>query len=189
VEAIVFFACAAAVLFGAFGVVLSRNPVHSALFLLMTLVAVAILFLQLEAALVAAVQVVVYASAVVVLFLFVITLLGVDRHEKLANPGKFQGPASIVLGVLMVVGIIGLANGHWATGAHSTRGALGVPRSGNVETLAKSLFTDFIWAFEITAVLLVIAVVGGVVLARRSGQRPERAPAESVAGAPEESSA
>jgi NADH-quinone oxidoreductase subunit J len=177
-EAVVFFVCAAAVLVGAFGVVLARNPVHSALFLLTTLVSVAILFLQLEAALVAAVQIVVYASAVVVLFLFVITLLGVDRHEKLADPGKFQGPASIVLGLLMVIGIVALANDHWTTGAHSLRGPLGVPRSGNVETVAKSLFTDFIWAFEITAVLLVIAVVGGVVLARRSGQRAGEPAAE-----------
>jgi NADH-quinone oxidoreductase subunit J len=58
------------------------------------------------------------------------------------------------------------------TGAHSTRGALGTVESGNVETLAKSLFTDFVWAFEMTAVLLMIAVVGSVVLARRSGHRP-----------------
>ena len=81
VEAVVFFVCAAAVLAGALGVITGRNPVHSALFLLITLVSVAVLFLQQDAALVAAVQIVVYASAIVVLFLFVITLLGVDQHE------------------------------------------------------------------------------------------------------------
>jgi len=70
-----------------------------------------------------------------------------------------------------------IAGHHWATGAHATRGHLGTPRQGNVETLARSLFTDFVWAFEITAVLLVIAVVGGVALARRSGQRPGALPA------------
>jgi NADH-quinone oxidoreductase subunit J len=174
VEAIVFFACAAAVLVGALGVVLARNPVHSALYLLLTLVSVAVLFLQLNAALVAAIQIVVYASAIVVLFLFVITLLGVDKHENLADSHRLQRPAAIVLGVLMVAGIVALANGHWATGAHSTRGALDPARTGNVHKLAESLFTDFVWAFEITAVLLVIAVVGGVVLARRSGQHLER---------------
>ena len=69
-----------------------------------------------------------------------------------------------------------LAGHHWVTGAHSTRGALGTARArATSQTLAKSLFTDFVWAFEITAVLLVIAVVGGVVLARRSGQRAGRA--------------
>ena len=91
-EAVIFFVCAAAVLAGALGVVLARNPVHSALFLLMTLVSVAVLFLQLDAALVAAIQIVVYASAIVVLFVFVITLLGVDKHESLDEPQPLPAP-------------------------------------------------------------------------------------------------
>ena len=72
--------------------------------------------------------------------------------------------------------VVVLAGNHWVTGAHSTRGAARRPAAAaTCETLATSLFTDFVWAFEITAVLLVIAVVGGVVLARRSGQRPATA--------------
>ena len=63
------------------------------------------------------------------------------------------------------------------------RGALGIPAEGNVETLAKSLFTSFVWAFEMTAVLLVIAVVGSVVLARRSGHRPESPEIDATDGA------
>jgi NADH-quinone oxidoreductase subunit J len=174
-EAVVFFVCAAAVLAGALGVVLARNPVHSALFLLLTLVGVAVLFLQLHAALVAAIQIVVYASAIVVLFLFVITLLGVDEHESLHDPRRLHRPAALVLGALMAVGVVALANDHWTTGAPSLRGPLDESaRAGNVEALSRSLFTDFVWAFEMTAVLLVIAVVGGVVLARRSGQRASR---------------
>jgi NADH-quinone oxidoreductase subunit J len=173
-EMVVFWFCAVAIISGALGVVLARNPVHSALFLLMTLVGVAVLFLQQHAALVAAIQIVVYASAIVVLFLFVITLLGVDEHESLHDPRRLQWPSAIALGVLLFLGIVVLANGHWATGAHSVRGALDPARTGNVRSLASSLFTEFIWAFEMTAVLLVIAVVGGVVLARRSGQRAER---------------
>jgi NADH-quinone oxidoreductase subunit J len=180
-EALIFYVCAIAVLGGALGVVLARNPVHSALFLLMTLVSVAVLFLQLDAALVAAIQVVVYASAIVVLFVFVIALLGVDKHETFDEPSAFQRPVAIVLGALLFAQIVLLAGHHWATGAHSVRGKLAGVRSGNVETLAKSLFTDFIWAFEITAVLLVIAVVGGVALARRSGQRAGVAPADADA--------
>jgi NADH-quinone oxidoreductase subunit J len=177
-EAIVFYACAVAVIVGALGVVLAHNPVHSALFLLMTLVSVAVLFLQLDAALVAAIQVVVYASAIVVLFVFVITLLGVDKYETFDEPSLLQRPVAIVLGLLMFAQIIVLAWNHWVTGAPHSRGALGGVRSGNVITLARSLFTDFVWAFEITAVLLVIAVVGGVALARRSGQRPGALPGE-----------
>jgi NADH-quinone oxidoreductase subunit J len=174
VEAVIFFVCAAAVVSGALGVVLARNPVHSALWLLLTLVSVAVLYLQLEAQLVAAIQIVVYASAIVVLFLFVITLLGVDRHESLHDPRRFQLPTAIVLGALLFIGIVAVADNHWVTGGTSARGALDtVARNGNVKTLATSLFTDFVWAFEMTAVLLVIAVVGGVVLARRSGHRAE----------------
>lgn len=171
-EALIFYVCAVAIIGGALGVVLAHNPVHSALFLLVTLVSVAVLFVQLDAALVAAIQVVVYASAIVVLFVFVITLLGVDKHEVFDEPSVFQRPVAIVLGALMFFQVVLLAGHHWATGAHSTRGRLAGVRTGNVETLARSLFTDFIWPFEITAVLLVIAVVGGVALARRSGQRP-----------------
>jgi NADH-quinone oxidoreductase subunit J len=173
-EAVIFFVCAAAVITGALGVIAGRNPVHSALFLLLTLVSIAVLYLQLHAALVAAIQIVVYASAIVVLFLFVITLLGVDKQETRDDAHPVQRVAAVVLGALALVGILVLVHGNrWVTGAHSTRGVLGSPESGNVQPLAKSLFTDFVWAFEITAVLLVIAVVGSVVLARRSGHRPE----------------
>ena len=174
-EAVVFFVFAAFVLAGAIGVVFARNPVHSALFLLMTLCSVAVLYLQLEAALVAGVQIIVYASAIVVLFLFVITLLGVDQQECLTDTKPFQRPAAIVLGALMFAGIMLLVGGNnWDVGAHTPAGAkysLDPARTGNVENLARTLFTDFVWAFEMTAVLLVIAVVGGVVLARRSSQR------------------
>jgi NADH-quinone oxidoreductase subunit J len=174
VAAVIFFVCAAAVITGALGVILGRNPVHSALFLLVTLVSIAILYLQLHAALVAAIQIVVYASAIVVLFLFVITLLGVDKREVLDDSHPVQRVAAIALGALALIGILALVHGNrWVTGAHSTRGALGTPATGNVQTLAKSLFTDFVWAFEMTAVLLVIAVVGSVVLARRSGHPVE----------------
>ncbi len=173
-EAVVFFVSAAAVLIGALGVISGRNPVHSALFLLLTLASVAVLYLQQHAALVAAIQIVVYASAIVVLFLFVITLLGVDKHEPRDDAHPIQRVTAIVLGVLVLVGILVLVHGNrWVTGAHSSRGVLGAPASGNVETLSKSLFTDFVWAFEMTAVLLVIAVVGSVVLARRSGHRAQ----------------
>jgi NADH-quinone oxidoreductase subunit J len=172
-DAVIFVVFAALALVGAFGVVLARNPVHNALFLLMTLVTMAVFFLQQHAQLVAIIQIVVYASAIVVLFLFVITLLGVDEHESLHDPRPFQRPAAIVLGALLLVQVIVVAGRDWVTGAESTRGALEAPRTGNVQALARSLFTDFLWPFELTAALLVIAVVGGVVLARRSGQRME----------------
>ena len=170
-----FFVGAVFAIAGALGVVLARNPVHSALLLVVTLISVALLFLLLDAQLVAAVQVIVYAGAIVVLFLFVIMLLGVDREESLADPVPFQRPAAIALGAVLLVEIFVLGGRTWATGASASRGSLSKPVDGqdlgNVERVARVLFTDFLWAFELTAALLVIAVVGAVVLARRSGQK------------------
>jgi NADH-quinone oxidoreductase subunit J len=173
VTAVLFFAFSAIVLGSAFGVVLARNPVHSALYLVLSLVAIAGFFLLQDADLVAIVQIIVYASAIVVLFLFVIMLLGVDKHESFEEPRRFQRPVAIGLGLLLVFEVLMLAGNHWVTGEHSTRGALSDPAGGNVHNLATKLFTDFLWPFEITAALLVIAVVGSVVLARRSSQAPD----------------
>ena len=171
--AVLFFAFSAIVLGSAFGVILARNPVQSALFLVLSLIAVAGFFLLQDADLVAIVQIIVYASAIVVLFLFVIMLLGVDRRESFEEPHRLQRPLALGLGVLLVVEVLVLAGHHWVTGQHSVHGALDDPAGGNVHNLASRLFTDFIWPFEITAALLVIAVVGSVVLARRSRQAPD----------------
>jgi NADH-quinone oxidoreductase subunit J len=177
VEAVIFFIAAALALGGALGVVLARNPVHAALLLVVTLVAVAIFFLIQEAQLVAAVQIIVYAGAIVVLFLFVIMLLGVDREESLRDPIPYQRPAAVALGAILLAEIFVLAGRTWATGATSARGSMRRQVDGqdlgNIQRVARTLFTDFLWAFELTAVLLVIAVVGAVVLARRSGQRAQ----------------
>ncbi|MDQ3680407.1 MAG: NADH-quinone oxidoreductase subunit J [Actinomycetota bacterium] len=169
IDAGVFAACAVIVLAGAIGVVVSRNPVHAALFLVLTLFGVAVLFVAQEAHFLAAVQVIVYAGAIVVLFLFVIMLLGVDREDNvMVEPLRAQRPIALLLGVISLAEIFLLAQGNkWATGAGSVAGAAGGPGS-NVEKLARVIFTRYLLAFEVTSVLLVIAVVGAVVLARRS---------------------
>ncbi|HZJ27399.1 MAG TPA: NADH-quinone oxidoreductase subunit J [Acidimicrobiia bacterium] len=179
---VVFFVAVAVALGGALGVVLMRNPVHSALNLVMTLVAVAVLFLLQGAQLVAAVQVIVYASAIVVLFLFVIMLLGVDREESMIEPLRFQRPAALALVVIGLAEVLFLAGRQWATGAEGVRNGTAGDGGGNVERVARSLFTDFLWPFEITAVLLVLAVVGGVVLARRSHQPTDDEVEEASSG-------
>jgi NADH-quinone oxidoreductase subunit J len=175
--AVIFFIFAALALAGALGVVFARNPVHSALLLVVTLVSVAVFFVQQQAHLLAAVQVIVYAGAIVVLFLFVIMLLGIDREETLEEPLRYQRPAAVALGLIVLAELIFLAGHHWATGAKApSQFALkggGIALGNNVERVARVLFTDFLWPFEITAGLLVIAVVGSVVLARRSGQAVE----------------
>jgi NADH-quinone oxidoreductase subunit J len=165
---VVFVIAAAAVLVGALGVVLSSHPIHSALMLVMTLFGVAVLFIAQQAHFLAAVQVIVYAGAIVVLFLFVIMLLGVDRAENLARePLKGQRPLALLAGVAVIAAIFVLARTAWVSGATAVTGPADAPGS-NVEKLAAALFTRYLLAFEMTSVLLVIAVVGAVVLARHS---------------------
>jgi NADH-quinone oxidoreductase subunit J len=110
----------------------------------------------------------VYAGAIVVLFLFVIMLLGVDRDEDISRePLVGQRPAALVAGVLVVLEVLVLAGAQWVSGARSSTGALSGDTS-NVEKLARAIFTRYLLPFEATSVLLVIAVIGAVVLARRS---------------------
>ena len=185
----VFVVAGIATLAGAFGVIVSSNPVHSALMLVMTLFGIAVLFVAQSAHFLAAVQVIVYAGAIVVLFLFVIMLLGVDRTENLGfEPLRGQRLAAGLAGLLALAEVLLLARNQWATGALSVAGPADGPGS-NVEKLARSLFTRYLLAFEVTSVLLVIAVVGAVVLARRSRQDDTAAagdPTEHAAGAQED---
>ncbi|HEY1652459.1 MAG TPA: NADH-quinone oxidoreductase subunit J [Acidimicrobiales bacterium] len=175
-DILVFAASAAVILVGAVGVVTSRNPVHAALSLVMTLFGVAVLFIEQEADFLAAVQIIVYAGAIVVLFLFVIMFLGVDRAEDITvEPLGGQRPLAIIFSVITLGGVLAMAaTAHWVTGARQVVGpiqghvtkSLSSP-SGEPAQLGKQLFTTYLFAFEATAALLVIAVVGAVVLARR----------------------
>lgn len=170
-EYITFFVGAAIILVGALGVVASRNPVHSALFLIQTLMGVAVLFVVQDAHFLAAVQVVVYAGAIVILFLFVIMLLGVDKAEDLGvEPIAGQKPLAAVLGAALLAGaftVVLIAT----DGATGTGGFGDVERSldngrTDIERIGRVLFTDYLVAFQLTAALLTIAVIGAVVLTR-----------------------
>jgi NADH-quinone oxidoreductase subunit J len=184
VELVVFAVAGACCLAGALGVVLSANPVHAALSLVGTLFGIAVLFVAQEANFLAAVQVIVYAGAIVVLFLFVLMLLGVDRAEDLRiEPIGGQRIAALVVAACIVaLPVLAMHNtGFEATGKRPSAAAVdpssGQPTAGDsnridpatpdVEQLGESLFTDYLFAFEVTSVLLVIAVVGAVLMARR----------------------
>ena len=193
VETVTFALCALVVLGGAMGVIWSRNPVHSALSLVATLFGVAVLFLNQNAQLLAAVQVIVYTGAIVVLILFVIMLLGVDQEEDLyVEPlvGQRTVGAVVAIGLFLIVfGIFMLGGQKVVTGtrncANPAVAAAAAPTAfekqcepidpnlavvgdePNVNQVGRILFTDFAFAFEITAGLLTIAVVGAVLLSRR----------------------
>ncbi len=172
-ELFVFLVAGGACLAGALGVVLSPNPVHAALSLVGTLFGIAVLFVAQEAHFLAAVQVIVYAGAIVVLFLFVLMLLGVDRSEDLSiEPlGGGQRIAAGIVGLaVLALPVLALASTDGeATGAAAQAGEANLIRDGdaNVAQLGESLFTTYLFAFEVTSVLLVIAVVGAVLMARK----------------------
>jgi len=174
VDNAVFVAGAIVALVGAFFVVSSRNPVHAALNLVVTLFGVAVLFVSLHATFLAAVQVIVYAGAIVVLFLFVIMLIGVDRDEAIeAEDLKGQRPVAIALGALILGELALLTSMRFRTPDPSLIAGSVTPiqpGKSNIDQLAETIFTRYLLAFEMTSVLLVIAVVGAVVLARKPGR-------------------
>lgn len=164
-EPIVFILMALAALAGAVTVVVARNPVHAAMGLLGTLFAVAVLYVVQLAHLIAVVQVIVYAGAVMTLFLFVIMLIGVDRSEVWEERLPYQ--RSLVGGLAGLIILLAAALTIWgdfvwiplATGAPPD------PQLGTVQSVARPLFTDWVLAFEATALLLTIAAAGAVALA------------------------
>jgi NADH-quinone oxidoreductase subunit J len=170
-ELVVFILAAAMVLVGAVGVVVRRNPVHAALSMVLTLFGIAVLFVALNAHFLAAVQVIVYAGAIVVLFLFVIMLLGVDEAEDLAvEPIAGQRPLAIIVsgGVVALI-VSAIVASRTILGQHGSGLATTTVDNpdANVQAVARSLFANHVFAFEVTSVLLLIAVVGTVVMARR----------------------
>ena len=169
-EAVIFVIGAVMVLAGALGVVLRANPVHCALSLVLTLFGIAVLFIAQDANFLAAVQVIVYAGAIVVLFLFVIMLLGVDRTEDLRiDDLPAQRPIAAALGVVaigLIVMAVFAAGGRRITGQKSVSAPLSTGEP-DITVLARSLFSDYVFAFELTSLLLIIAVLGTVLLARR----------------------
>ena len=172
---VVFVAGAALILAGAIGVILLRNPVHCALMLVVTLFGIAVEFVDEGADFLAAVQIIVYVGAIVILFLFVIMFLGVDRREAAgAEPTKFQKPLAALLGVVTIIEILVLSQVHnWTSGYAGTAASPGgyagqLNGAGdNVQKLGQSIYTGYLLPFEMTAALLVIAVVAAVVLSRR----------------------
>jgi len=170
-QMIVFVLATAMVLVGAIGVITRSNPVHAAMSLVLTLFGIAVHFVALEAHFLAAVQVIVYAGAIVVLFLFVIMLLGVDKSEDLAvEPFPIQRPLAAVVGA----GLAGLVIAAVVRARDTLVIGTQIESDGdrNIQQLADNLFSDHVFAFEFTSILLIVAVAGTVLLTRKSKKDP-----------------
>ena len=159
-SAILFYLISVLLVLSSLMVVFLRNVIHCALALVVALFLIAVLFVMLHAPMVGVLQVLVYAGAIMVLFLFVIMFLNPTAPEPRRK--LWWGFAS--LGALLLAGSLAtlLSNGEPPTDPVAATEIFGSP-----ETLAKSLFTDFVLPFEITSVLLLVAIIGAVVLAKR----------------------
>jgi NADH-quinone oxidoreductase subunit J len=150
------------------------NAVHVALFLVAAQISLALGFLLQGAFFVAVIQILIYAGAIMILFLFVIMLLGIDAREILNEPLRGQRPLALGLGALLATEVVYIAIKGVdlvSGGADASEALAEVNRDpGNVKAIARALFSDYLLPFEATSVLLVVAVVGVMVLARRIGR-------------------
>ncbi|MGH2711957.1 MAG: NADH-quinone oxidoreductase subunit J [Actinomycetota bacterium] len=158
---------------------LQRNAVHSALFLIVNQFSLAVMFVLLGAHFLAAAQVIVYAGAIMVLFLFVIMFLGVDRREALVEPIRGQRGLAIGLGILLASGVFAAIRlGVGLSGAPAP-----APTGDNIKLVGRTLFTKYVFPFEVTSILLIVAAIAVMVMARRRVPRPpsrEVQPAEAT---------
>ena len=163
-EAVLFWVLGSLALLAAIGVVAAPKAVYSALFLAITMINLAVLYIAQDAVFLGVVQMVVYTGAVMMLFLFVLMLIGVDSSESLVETIRGQRIAAVVAGLgfgVLLTGSIGSVALGGFTGLDQANSA------GNVEGLAVLIFTRYVWAFELTSELLITAAVGAMLLAHR----------------------
>ena len=175
-ETLIFYLLSGLAIGGSALVIGQRNPMYSVLMLIASFGALAGLYIQLDAPFVAVAQIIIYAGAIMVLFLFVVMLLNVPKEDGAdwdqSHPLRL--PAVTRLGsMLAVLLVVQLA---WAL---TEAGGIGGPVAGgsdgdavsSVRQLGRTLFTDYVFAFEATSILILVAMVGAVMLARREGER------------------
>jgi NADH-quinone oxidoreductase subunit J len=161
---IVFAACALLAIAGAVMLILAREPIHSALSLILVMMALAVLYLLLGAEFIAAVQIIVYAGAIMVLFVFVIMLLnmGVEERTDRSKLAKYAGlPLAFVLLLEMA---------HWMAHSPIGKAVANGPQPAiafSTVELSKQLFRPYLFPFEATSILILIAILGALVLARK----------------------
>jgi NADH-quinone oxidoreductase subunit J len=178
-EAVLFWVFAVIAVGAGIAVVSMRNIVHAALMLVVNFLSIAALYLGLQSSFLSIVQVIVYAGAIVVLFLFVIMLLGVRRDDLLGTASGLRSLGAVLVGVLLAGALLAVVGADTLTtasacGAQATDGGAGAVQCAgldgagdSVRFVASSLFTRWTFVFELSALLLVVATLGALVLGRR----------------------
>ena len=175
-EALAFYVLGAAAIAASLLVIAQRNPIYSVLLLIASFGALSGLYVLLDAPFVAVTQIIVYAGAIMVLFLFVVMLLNAPHEETefdervhpLLRPGPMRFGA--FLAVVLAIEL------WWALARGGDTGAFPGGAVTSVAVIGRSLFTDYAFAFEVTSILILVAMVGAVVLARRDDPREQRKP-------------
>jgi len=155
-----FFVIAAVAVGSALGLLLKKNPIHGALFLVVNLGSVAALYLMLGAEFLAAAQVIVYAGAIMVLFVFAIMVLIPGKEETGEDPRRPYRLLGLPVGAALFLELIVIVSRHLPASG-------GPPVAGSADTIGRILFTQYLFPFELTSVLLLAAMVGVLLLARR----------------------
>jgi NADH-quinone oxidoreductase subunit J len=164
----------------AIAMLLMRNAVHAALFLIVNFFCLAVFFLILDAPFLFAVQIIVYAGAIMVLFLFVIMLLGVDREDELRERLVAQRPLALALAVGFVVEIALAVRTGIGFATKAPPGFDAVNEPGNAQALARVLFRKYFFPFEATSILLIVAAIAAMVLAQRKARAVTQAELEAM---------
>ena len=161
-ELLVFFVFAGLAVAGALNLVFQRHPIHSALSLILVMVSLAVLYLLLGAEFIAAIQIIVYAGAIMVLFLFVIMVLnaGEEEHTQMSRLARFVG---LPLAAFFLLEATFFTYRAWPSGQVVVPGSF----VGSAALLGRSLFSDYLLPFELTGILILIALLGAVVLAKK----------------------
>jgi NADH-quinone oxidoreductase subunit J len=173
-EKVTFWILAPIALLGAIGMVWARNAVHSALFLVMTMLSLGVFYVLQAGPFIGMVQVIIYTGAIMMLFLFVIMLVGRDTSDALIETLRGQRTAAILIGL----GFAGLVcTGIARALGHATSAGLDQANSahgGNPQGIAALLFTRYVFAFEVTSALLITAAVGAMILAHVERRKEDR---------------
>jgi len=175
-EAVIFWILGPVTLFGALGMVFVRNAVHSALFLVLTMLSLGALYMVQQAPFLGFVQIIVYTGAVMMLFLFVLMLVGRDSSDSVVEVLRGQRLTGLLLGVALAVLLVA-AVGRTLVNVQSVGlagGGLGA--GGNVSGLGALVFTKYLFAFELTSALLITAALGAMVLAYSQSRAHDSAP-------------
>jgi len=159
---VIFFVLAAIAVLGAVSLILQRHPIHSALSLIVVMVALAGLYLLMGAEFVAAIQIIIYGGAIMVLFIFVIMLLNAGEEERT----NFSGLATYA-GIPLAVAVTGLIAAAIVSSGRSLPAPAPSGALTSTKTLSLLLFNEFVYPFELTSFLILVAILGVIVLAQR----------------------